>query len=99
MCVYVCEYIYICFTSGTVVKSLATAKDSGDKRFDPWVKKSSWRKKRQPTPVFLPGKFRSQSMGSQRVRLSMHTLPMYINTYLYVYFNRRIEEKGGAGTH
>ena len=25
-------------------------------RFNPWVGKISWRKKRQPTPVFLPGK-------------------------------------------
>ena len=25
--------------------------------FDPWVGKIPWRKKWQPTPVFLPGKF------------------------------------------
>ena len=25
-------------------------------RFDPWVEKSPWRRKWQPTPVFLPGK-------------------------------------------
>ena len=25
-------------------------------RFDPWVGKIPWRRKRQPTPVFLPGK-------------------------------------------
>ena len=24
--------------------------------FDPWVRKILWRRKRQPTPVFLPGK-------------------------------------------
>ena len=23
--------------------------------FDPWVRKTSWRRKWQPTPVFLPG--------------------------------------------
>ena len=28
--------------------------------FDPWVSKSPWRKKGQPTPVFLPGKFHGQ---------------------------------------
>ena len=28
--------------------------------FDPWVGKMSWRKKWQPTPVFLPGKFHGQ---------------------------------------
>ena len=28
--------------------------------FDPWVRKIPWRKKWQPTPVFLPGKFHGQ---------------------------------------
>ena len=26
-------------------------------RFDPWVRKSTWRRAWQPTPVFLPGEF------------------------------------------
>ena len=51
---------------------------AGDPRdllgFDPWVGKTLWSRKWQPTPVFLPGKFRGQrslldyiqSMGSQR---------------------------------
>ena len=26
-------------------------------RFDPWVRKIPWRKKEQPTLVFLPGEF------------------------------------------
>ena len=29
-------------------------------RFDPWVRKIPWRRKWQPTPVFLPGKFHGQ---------------------------------------
>ena len=29
-------------------------------RFDPWVEKIPWRKKWQPTPVFLPGQFHGQ---------------------------------------
>ena len=29
-------------------------------RFDPWVQKIPWRRKWQPTPVFLPGKFHRQ---------------------------------------
>ena len=29
-------------------------------RFDPWVEKIPWRKKWQPTPVFVPGKFHGQ---------------------------------------
>ena len=29
-------------------------------RFNPWVRKIPWRRKWQPTPVFLPGKFHGQ---------------------------------------
>ena len=29
-------------------------------KFDPWVRKFSWRRKWQPTPVFLPGEFHEQ---------------------------------------
>ena len=41
-------------------------------RLDPWVRKISWRRKWQPTPALLPGKFHGQrsllqSLGSQRV--------------------------------
>ena len=28
--------------------------------FDPWIRKILWRRKWQPSPVFLPGKFRGQ---------------------------------------
>ena len=28
--------------------------------FDPWVRKISWRREWQPTPVFLPGEFHGQ---------------------------------------
>ena len=30
------------------------------RRFDPWVEQIHWRRKQQPTPVFLPGKFHGQ---------------------------------------
>ena len=37
---------------------------AGDPRdllgFDPWVGKTLWSRKWQPTPVFLPGKFHGQ---------------------------------------
>ena len=29
--------------------------------FDPWVRKIPWRRKWQPTPVFLPGEFQGQT--------------------------------------
>jgi len=28
--------------------------------FDPWVRKISWRRKWQPTPIFLPGESHGQ---------------------------------------
>ena len=45
----------------------ANAKDAGDARrgFDHWVRKFPWRRKWQPTPLFLPGKFHGQkSLGA-----------------------------------
>ena len=57
-------------------------------RFDPWVKKIPWTRKRQPTPVFLPRESpwaeepgRLQSMGSQldmTERLSTYTWPKVV---------------------
>ena len=36
--------------------------NAGDKRcrINPWVRKASWSRKWQPTPVFLPGESRGQ---------------------------------------
>ena len=49
-------------------------------QFDPWVRKIPWRKKWQPTPVFLPGKSRGQRSlvgyspwGRRRVRTDWAT--------------------------
>ena len=42
------------FPSGS--DSKASVCNAGDLGFDPWVGKIPWRRKRQPTPVFLPGK-------------------------------------------
>ena len=48
------------FPGGSVVKNPpSNAGDTGD-TFDPWVLKIPWRRKWQPTPVLLPGKFRGQ---------------------------------------
>ena len=38
----------------------ANAGDTGDNGFDPWVRKMPWRRKWQPTPVFLPGRSHGQ---------------------------------------
>ena len=64
------------FPGGAVIKNIPTCQFRRHKRhgFDFRVGKMSWSKKRQPTPVFLPGKLHWQEpgglqpMGSQRVR-------------------------------
>ena len=52
------------FPGGSVVKNLPAnagdAGDSGDSGFYPWVGKIPWRRKWQPTPAFMPGKFYGQ---------------------------------------
>ena len=45
--------MYLC---GTVVKNLPTNAGDARDRFYPWVRNIPWKKKWQPTPVFLPGK-------------------------------------------
>jgi len=47
-----------------VVKNLpANAGDTGDGGLIPWVRKISWRRRWQATPVFLPG----ESHGQRRL--------------------------------
>ena len=41
--------VYVC-------EGKASACIAGEPGFDPWVGKIPWRRKWQPTPVFLPGK-------------------------------------------
>ena len=48
---------------------LPTAVRQGRGRFNPWVRKMPWRRKWQPTPVFLPGKsHRQRSLGNYNQR-------------------------------
>ena len=61
-------------------------------RFNPWVRKTPWRRKWQPTPVFLPEKHpwteepgRLVSLQSQnQTRVSTHT-NMCIHTHTHFY--------------
>ena len=48
-------------------ESTCQCRRSKSNRFDPRVGKIPWRRKWQPTPVFLHGKSHPLSMGSQRV--------------------------------
>ena len=59
-----CLHLIALWTSqlNQVVKNLpVNAGDTGDAvKFNPWVKKIPWRRKWQPTSVFLPGKSHRQ---------------------------------------
>ena len=69
------------FTDGSVVKNAtANARDARDTGLI--LGKIPWRRKRQPTPVFLPGKFQGQrslagiivhGVAKSRTRLDAHT--------------------------
>ena len=61
-------------------------------RFDPWARKISWRRKWQPTPVFLPGKCHGERSlagyspwgrkeSDTTERLSTHTPVCVVSTH------------------
>ena len=74
----VCEYASQGFLGGPAVEeSACQCRRCG---FDPWVGKIPWRRKWQPTPVFLPGKSHGQRSlagyspwGCKRVRHNLAT--------------------------
>ena len=56
--------IHMGFPSASAVTNLLSMQgDPGNMghAFDLWIRKSPWRRKWQPTPVFLPGKSHGQS--------------------------------------
>ena len=67
--------------------------------FDPWVRKIPWRKKRQPTPVFLPGKFHGQRklVGYNQWSIKESDMTEWLSTHTvwstelqYLYFKPRM---------
>ena len=70
-----------------MVKNLpANAGDASDERgFGPWVGKIPWRRKRQCTPVFLPGKFHGQRSLVGYSAWSHKELDMTEYTHIYMY--------------
>ena len=63
--------------------------------FDPWVRKIAWRRKWQPTPVFLPGESswteepgRLQPVGSQTVRHNRATKHSTVGTVECLYWQK-----------
>ena len=76
---------------GSVVKNQpANVGDAGDGGFDPWVGKTPWRRKWQPSPIFLPGKYLGQrslagySLQDMTEQQSTHYIDS--NFYCIAYF-------------
>ena len=60
--------------------------------FDPWVRTIPWRRKWQPTPVFLPGKSHEQKSlagyspwNLRRVGHNLVTEQQQLNTYVWLF--------------
>ena len=66
--------------------------------FHPWVKKTPWRRKQQPTPIFLPGKFHGQrslvgyspwgckeSDTTEQLSTQFQVYSKVIQLYIYMY--------------
>ena len=77
------------FPSGSVVKNLHASRRHRRHEFDPWFRKIPWRRARQPTLVFLPGKSygqrRTQSMGSQKGRAWLEWLTTHTGKQFWIY--------------
>ena len=73
-----------------IVKSLPAVQETG---FDPWVGKIPWRRKWQPTPVFLPGEFHGwRSLVGYSPwdhKESDMTQRIYTYTWCYIEFSRQ----------
>ena len=62
-------------------------------RFNPWVGRIPWRRKWQPTPVFLPGKSHGQRSlagyspwGCQRAGHALLTEPAYMQCIIHTFY-------------
>ena len=85
ICIHISPPFWAFYFLLVVKNLLANAGDLRDVGFDPWDMKIPQRRKWQPTPVFLPGKFRRQRSlvgysrwGCKDTRLkwlSMHAFP------------------------
>ena len=75
-CGLICTFVMIsAFQVALGVKNLPTsAGDKKRRRFNPWVRKTPWRREWQTTPVFLPGESRGQrGLAGRGVRHSWTT--------------------------
>ena len=74
---YICRHRLTGWVSwGSVLKTACHCRRHRRCGLDPWVRKISWKRKGQPTPVSLPGKsHRLSPWGHRRVRHDLATKP------------------------
>ena len=60
LCIYVFGALYICNGISLVAQMVKSLPAMQEIRFDPWVRKIPWRRKWQPTPVFMPRELHGQ---------------------------------------
>ena len=88
-------YMYVGFPGGSVVKNPPANAGNGDSESSPWIGKIPWRRKWQPTPVFLPGKSHEQNrlmgyMGSERVGHDFATKQHQLHILFQIRFPYRL---------
>ena len=67
------------FLRGSLVAQLIICLQCGRPGLDGWFGKIPWRREWLPTPMFWPGEFHGQSMGSQRVKLTPQNWALLIH--------------------
>ena len=80
------------FPGGSVIKKKKSAyqfRRSKRLRFDPWTGKIPWKKKWQPTSVFVPGKYHRQRSlvgyspwGGTESEITEHTCALCLNGFI-----------------
>ena len=74
-----------------MVKSLPAIQSHRRHGFNPWVRKIPWRRKWQPTPVFLPGKSHRQrsleGYGRKESDTTEATLRVHTHTHTFKYMS------------
>ena len=74
------QMMYVSFGLTRWHSGMESACQCRKRRFDPWLRKIPWRRKWQPTPVFLPGKLHGQGSlvgygpwGCKELDMTEHT--------------------------
>ena len=83
---------HVCFPGGASDKESACQCRRHQRcQFDSWVGKNLWKRKWQPTPVFLPGKFHGQGSLASYSSYSSKELNMTEDTFMHIVYKVETE--------